>query len=54
MKLVFSMLTDSLLSSGTIPFEIDLLKIKGNGLDRGFEANLTNLFGISHDDFLSS
>ena len=36
-----------------MPLEIDLLKINVNGLDRGFEANLTNLFGISKDDFLS-
>ena len=36
-----------------MPVEMDLLKINANGLDRVLEANLTNLFGISNDDFLS-
>ena len=36
-----------------MPVEIDLLKINANGLERVLEANLTNLFGISNDDFLS-
>ena len=36
-----------------MPVEIDLLKIRANGLERVLEANLTNLFGTSNDDFLS-
>ena len=36
-----------------MPVEVDLLKINANGLDRVLELNLTNLFGISNDDFLS-
>ena len=36
-----------------MPVEIHLLKINANGLERVLEANLTNLFGISNDDFLS-
>ena len=36
-----------------MPVEIDLLKIDANGLERVLEANLTNLFRISNDDFLS-
>ena len=36
-----------------MPVEIDLLKINANGLEKVLEANLTNLFGISNDDFLS-
>ena len=36
-----------------MPVEIDLLKINANGLERVWEANLTNLFGVSNDDFLS-
>ncbi|XP_068755893.1 uncharacterized protein [Montipora capricornis] len=43
---------DTLNTSGTIPVEIDLLKINANGLEMVLEANLTNLFGISNDDFL--
>ena len=36
-----------------MPVEIDLLKLYANGLERVLEANLTNLFGTSDDDFLS-
>ena len=36
-----------------MPVEIDLLKMYANGLERVLEANLTNLFGTSNDDFLS-
>ena len=44
---------DTLNTSGTTPVEIDLLKMYVNGLERILEANLTNLFGTSRDDFLS-
>ena len=36
-----------------MPVEIDLIKINANGLEKVLKANLTNLFGISNDDFLS-
>ena len=36
-----------------MPVEIDLLNIYANGLERVLEANLTNLFGTSNDDFSS-
>ena len=36
-----------------MPVEIDLIKINANGLGKVLKANLTNLFGISNDDFLS-
>lgn len=36
-----------------MPVETDLLNIYANGLERVLEANLTNLFGISNDHFLS-
>ena len=36
-----------------MPAEIDLLKINANGLEKVLKANLSNLFGISNDDFLS-
>ena len=37
-----------------MPVEIDLLKMYANGSERvDLEANLTNLFGTSKNDFLS-
>ena len=36
-----------------MPVEIDLIKINTNGLEKVLKANLTNLFRISNDDFLS-
>ena len=36
-----------------MPVEIELLNINASSLERVLEANLTNLFGTSSDDFLS-
>jgi len=43
---------DTLNTSGTMPVEIDLFEMYPTGLERVLEANPTNLFGTSNDDFL--